>query len=171
MGFCEVGQHRVDWSLLFDVPGREPAQRAKQIDGRLPRSLIELPEAITGALDDEAYRSLATRDLVRGEGTALPSGESVARLIGAEVLTEEEIGLRRLGWEADTPLWLYVLREAWVRGDGDRLGEVGGRIVGEVLTGVIARDPESYLAVQPGWEPTLPAHAGQFRLRDLLLPA
>jgi hypothetical protein len=171
MGFCEVGQHRVDWSLLFDVPGREPAQRAKQIDGRLPRSLIELPEAITGALDDEAYRSLATRDLVRGEGTALPSGESVARLIGAEVLTEEEIGLRRLGWEADTPLWLYVLREAWVRGDGDRLGEVGGRIVGEVLTGVIARDPESYLALQPGWEPTLPAHAERFRLRDLLLPA
>jgi hypothetical protein len=171
MGFCAVGEHRVDWSLLFDVPGRGPAQRAKQIDGQLPRSLIELPEAITGVLDDDAYRSLATRDLVRGEGTALPSGESVAQLMGAEVLSEEHVGLRRLGWEADTPLWLYVLREASVRANGDRLGKVGGRIVGEVLTGVIARDPESYLALDPGWEPTLPAHAGEFRLRDLLLPA
>jgi hypothetical protein len=33
-----------------------------------------------------------------------------------------------------------------VRGGGDRLGDVGGRIVGEVLVGVISADPESYLA-------------------------
>jgi hypothetical protein len=171
IGFCAVGEHTVDWSLLFDVPGRAAAQRAKPIDGRLPRSLIELPQAITGALEDEAYRSLATRDLVRGEGTELPSGEAVANLIGAEVLTEDEVGLRAAGWEAQTPLWLYVLREAAVRGGGDRLGEVGGRIVGEVLTGIIARDPQSYLALEPQWEPTLPRRTERFGLRDLLVPA
>jgi hypothetical protein len=58
-----------------------------------------------------------------------------------------------------------------VRHSGDRLGEVGGRICGEVLDGVIARDPESYLALEAGWEPTLPARERQFRLRDLLVPA
>src|SRR5438105_8253682 len=53
MGFEPIGDRRVDWSLLFDVPGQEPAQRAKPIDGQLARSLIELPQAITGAVDDE----------------------------------------------------------------------------------------------------------------------
>jgi hypothetical protein len=87
IGFCPVGDHHIDWSLLFDVPGRPRAQRAKPIEGQLPRSLIQLPEAISGAVDDDAYRSLATRDVVRGEGTGLPSGEAVARLITAVVLT------------------------------------------------------------------------------------
>jgi len=171
IGFCPIGDRRVDWSRLFDVPGRTPAQRAKPMDGVLPRSLIQLPQAITGTVDDAAYRSLAARDLERGQGTGLPSGEAVARLMGAEPLTEDELDLRRHGWEGETPLWLYVLREAWARHDGDRLGEVGGRIVAEVLHGAIAADPESYLAVDAGWTPTLPARDRRFRLADLLLPA
>jgi len=171
MGFGPVGDRRVDWSLLFDVPGHPAAQRAKPIDGTLPRSLIELPAAITGAVDESAYRSLAGRDLERGLGTGLPSGESVAQLLGADALSDDELGLREHGWRAETPLWLYVLREAWVRQQGDRLGEVGGRIVAEVLYGVIGLDPESYLAVEPDWTPTLPARDSLFGLSDLLVPA
>ena len=169
IGFGPLRHHQVDWSLLFDVPGRPAAQRAKPIDGQLPRSLIELPEAITGAVEDEAYRSLAARDLERGKGTGLPSGEAVARLIGADVLSEDEIGLRQHGWESETPLWLYTLRESSARHEGDRLGEVGGRIVAEVLHGVVAVDPESYLALEPDWSPTLPSRGGTFRLADLLV--
>ena len=171
IGFGPIGERKVDWALLFDVPGRQPAQRSKPIDGQLPRSLIRLPQAITGAVEDEAYRSLAARDLERGQGTELPSGESVARFIGAEPLTQDEVGLSHHGWQAETPLWLYVLREAYVRGRGDTLGDVGGRIVAEVLVGVIERDPESYLALDPTWQPTLPGHEGRFRLRDILVPA
>jgi hypothetical protein len=157
--------------MLFDVPGQEPAQRSKPIDGQLPRSLIELPRAITGAVDNQSYRSLAGRDLERGQGTGLPSGESVARFVGADVLDEDEIGLRPCGWEGEKPLWHYVMREASARQDGNRLGDVGGRIVAEVLYGVIASDPESYPALDPTWEPTLPRHEPTFRLRDLLVPA
>jgi Animal haem peroxidase len=170
VGFGPIGDRKVDWSLLFDVPGRPAAQRSKPIDGQLPRSLIELPQAVTGVVEEEAYRSLAARDLERGQGTELPSGESVARFMGVEPLSEDEVGLARYGWQGETPLWLYVLRESSVRRDGDALGEVGGRIVGEVLVGIIASDPESYLSVDPSWEPTLPAHAERFRLRDLLVP-
>ncbi len=170
IGFGPIGEHRVDWSLLFDVPGRPPAQRSKPLDGQLPRSLIELPAAVTGAVDDDAYRSLAARDLERGQGTGLPSGEAVAQLMGITPLTEDELDLRRQGWEGATPLWLYVLREASVREDGERLGEVGGRIVAEVLHGVIARDPESYLAIDPDWTPTLPTRQDTFRLTDVLVP-
>jgi hypothetical protein len=168
-GFRPVPPERIiDWWLLFDVPGHPPAQRAKPMDGRLPASLIRLPESITGAVDVAAYRSLAARDLQRGEGTGLPSGEAVARAIGAQPLTRQQLALD--DWQGETPLWLYILREAATSG-GDRLGEVGGRIVSEVIVGIIRGDPESYLSVDPAWQPTLPEHErGRFRIRDLLVP-
>ena len=165
-----ASEHYVDWPLLFDVPGRPPAQRAKPIDGQLPASLIRLPESITGAVEITAYRSLASRDLQRGQGTGLPSGEAVARAIGAKPLTHKELALG--DWQDETPLWLYILREAAIQSGGDRLGEVGGRIVAEVLVGIVREDPESYLSNDPSWRPTLPSHqAGIFKIRDLLVLA
>ncbi len=146
---------RVDWSLLFDVPGHPPALRANRIDGRLPRSLIRLPLAITGEVSVEAYHSLASRDLQRGQAIGLPSGESVARAMGIEPLERDEIGLAGSGWADETPLWFYILREADVHEDGDRLGSVGGRIVAEVLIGIVKADAESFLAKDPEWVPTL----------------
>ena len=171
IGFGPVGDRSVNWTMLFDFPGHQLAQRAKPIDGRLVQSLISLPQAISGAVADPAFASLAARDLQRGHGLNLPSGESVARLMGAEVLDEDEIGLARHGWTVETPLWLYIQREAAARNAGDRLGEVGGTITAEVLIGVIGRDAESYLTLNPGWEPTLPAREGGFKLRDMLIEA
>jgi len=170
-GFRPLTPERViDWALLFDVPGHPPAQRAKPIDGQLPISLIRLPESITGTVEVSAYRSLASRDLQRGMGTGLPSGEAVAQAIGAQPLTRQELALG--DWPDETPLWLYILREAAVRGGGDRLDDIGGRIVAEVIVGIIRRDPESYLANDPSWRPTLPSHQpGEFKIRDLLVPA
>jgi hypothetical protein len=170
IGFDSVPARRtVDWGLLFDLPGKPPAQRAKKIDGRLARSLIELPLAITGNVEEEAYHSLAVRDLQRGQGLGLPSGEAVARLMGEEPLSPEEVGLIESGWSGETPLWFYVLKEADVRHAGERLGPVGGRIVGEVLTTLIDRDPGSYRVTDPDWTPTLPTdQPGQFGLADLL---
>jgi hypothetical protein len=53
-----------------------------------------------------------------------------------------------------------------------RLGPLGGRIVAEVLLGIIDRDPESYRAVRPDWRPTLPAaRPGSFNVTDLLAAA
>ena len=162
--------HVIDWALLFDVPGLPPSQRAKPIDGQLPASLIRLPESITGTVEVSAYQSLAARDLQRGMATGLPSGEAVARAAGAQPLTRQELALG--DWQDETPLWLYILREAAVRGGGDRLGDVGGRIVAEVIVGIICRDPESYLATNVSWRPTLPSHQPRrFKIRDLLVPA
>jgi len=171
IGFGPIGDRTVDWSLLFDVPGYPPAQRAKRIDGRLVRSLISLPEAISGEVSNDAYASLAARDLQRGHGLGLPSGESVASLIGAEVLNEDELGFARDDWTWQTPLWIYIQREAAARHAGNRLGQVGGTIIAEVLIGVISCDPDSYLALAPDWQPTLPVHEGGFKLRDLLIEA
>jgi hypothetical protein len=161
--------HTVDWSLLFRFPGRAAPQPAKLIDGRLARSLIELPRAITGAVEAEALHSLAVRDLQRGQAYGLPSGEAVARAMGEPPLTPDEIGLAALGWEGQTPLWYYLLKEAEARAGGERLGPVGGRIVAEVLLGIIDADPESWRAVDPTWRPTLPAaDPEEFSMADLL---
>ncbi|HTJ39013.1 MAG TPA: peroxidase family protein [Dactylosporangium sp.] len=156
---------RLDLSQIFDVPGHPPAQRAKRLDGRLPASLIGLPERVTGAVSAAAHRSLASRDLLRGGSTGLPSGEAVAELIGVAPLTPDELGQ---AWPGGTPLWLYILKEAECRGAGDRLGPVGGRIVAEVLIGLLRADPASYLSLDPGWSPSLPAAGATFGISDLI---
>ncbi|TQS41900.1 peroxidase family protein [Cryptosporangium phraense] len=140
---------RLDLAQIFDVPGRPAAQRAKRLDGRLAASLIGLPEQVTGAVDDAAYRSLAVRDLLRGESTQLPSGEDVATLLGQAPLDADR------DWPHGTPLWYYVLKEAEYRAGGDRLGPVGGRIVAEVLIGLLRADRQSYLSADPEWTPGL----------------
>jgi hypothetical protein len=156
---------RLDLAQVFDLPGRAPAQRAKRLDGRLATSLIGLPEQVTGSVDAAAYRSLAVRDLLRGESTELPSGETVAQLMGVSPLTADEL---EQTWPHGTPLWFYILKEAEYRGGGDRLGPVGGRIVAEVLIGLLRADPASYLSLEPDWEPILPAAGPDFGLADLL---
>jgi Animal haem peroxidase len=171
LGFGAVPvDHAIDWPLQFDVPGHEPAQRSKKIDGRLPGSLISLPRQISGEDEGSPYASLANRDLQRGQAIGLPSGEAVARELGVEPVAPDQLGMSSAGWEQETPLWLYVLKEAEVVEDGNRLGPVGGRIVGEVLVGIIDSDPESYRSVDRSWKPTLPSHEpGRFGIADVLV--
>jgi hypothetical protein len=173
VGFRPVPASRViDWSLMFDVPGRRPAQRARPIDGCLPASLMSLPTDITGPLDDRDYESLAVRDLQRGLATGLPSGEAVARFIGEAPLAHDEVGLDGFGWAGETPLWYYVAKEAEICESGERLGPVGSLIVGEVLLGIVDGDPESFRSVDPSWRPTLPLRdAARFTIGDLLVTA
>lgn len=53
----------------------------------------------------------------------------------------------------NTPLWIYVLKEAEVRANGNSLGELGSRIVVETQIGLLRNDPKSYLNVNGGWDP------------------
>ena len=50
---------------------------------------------------------------------------------------------------------------------GTRLGDIGGRIVAEVLVGLLESDPTSYLARRPAWRPTL-GRDGDFTMADLI---
>jgi hypothetical protein len=172
MGFGPVPpEHTVDWTLLIDVAGHAPAQRSERIDPRLPGPLIALPTQVSGSVPGTDYASLANRDLQRGQAVGLPSGEAIAHRLGVPALSREQVGLVEHGWVDETPLWFYVLKEADVLHDGDRLGPVGGRIVGEVLVGIIDADPESFRAVEPAWTPTLPTRrADAFGLADILVP-
>jgi hypothetical protein len=154
VGFCPVSQERaIDWKLFFDAPGAHSAQRSKRMDGKLVRPLIELPVALTGDVEIDDYHSLAVRDLQRGQGVGLPSGEAVARHMEIVPLTPEQVGIAKAGWQGETPLWYYILREADVCTGGDRLGPIGGRIVADVLVGLIDADATSYRRSHQEWRP------------------
>jgi hypothetical protein len=155
LGFRPVAaEHHIEWPRLFDAAGAPRAARAKKIDGRLVGPLIALPVALTGATEVEEFHSLAVRDLERGQGVGLPSGEAVARRMGEPPLSAEEVGTSSAGWSGETPLWYYILREADVRQAGNRLGPVGSRIVGEVLVGLLDLDPSSVRHAPDPWKPS-----------------
>lgn len=104
---------------------------------------------------------MALLDLLRGRALGLPSGQAVAALMGT---SRSDLGL-----EGPTPLWYYLLREAEVDNAGVRLGPTGATIVAEVLVGLLAGDPASYLRVAPAWTPELPsARPGEFTMADFL---
>jgi hypothetical protein len=154
LGFQPVTpNHTIDWARMFDSPGQPAAARAKKIDGRLVGALISLPLAVSGEAEVQEYHSLAVRDLQRGQGVGLPSGEVVARFLHEEPLSREEVGADKAGWPGETPLWYYILREADVRNNGNRLGPVGARIVGDVLVGLLDLDSSSVRHAPAGWEP------------------
>ncbi|GCE30607.1 myeloperoxidase [Dictyobacter alpinus] len=169
-GTCPVDQARtLEWSYFFKIPGAALPQASKRIDAKLAHPLIELPARVVGDTDIPEQKSLAYRDLERGEALGLPSGEAIARLMDVAPLTADQIGLSAMGWEGETPLWYYLLKEAEVYTGGEAMGPVGGRIIAEVLLGLLVCDPTSYWHAPDGWSPTLPAATPQdFTMADLL---
>lgn len=164
-----LSERIIDWSWFFEIPGTHPPQPSRRLVASLTHALMDLPEQIVGHTEIPEHHSLAVRDLQRGAALSLPSGEAVARVIGAEPLSADEGGLGE-GWIGETPLWYYILKEAEVRAGGEHLGPVGGRIVAEVLIGLLEADPESYRNAEPGWRPVLPSkEPGRFTMADLLV--
>ena len=134
-------------------PARHRHSDPRKSTESLVRALIELPVAVTGECEIEDYHSLAVRDLQRGQGVGLPSGEAVARHIGIVPLTAEQVGhsFHRLAWR-DSAVVLHSPRSRRLYG-GHRLGPVGGRIVTEVLVGLIDADATSFRRNNQEWRP------------------
>ena len=63
-------------------------------------------------------------------------------------------------WDGEAPLWFYILKEAEIVGKGRELGPVGGRIVAEVLVGLLQKDLNSYLYLTAHLEARAPHSAG-----------
>jgi hypothetical protein len=93
----------------------------------------------------------------------------VAKKMKETPLTPAElVKVQPLGFDVETPLWYYVLAEAEVKGGGKTLGPVGGRIVAEVLYGLLEGDRMSFVRQNPEWQPDLGPKAGKFTMADLL---
>jgi heme peroxidase len=177
-GGARARRRFIGWQTFFDF-GDGEIKRNKRIDTKLSTPLFTLP--LNAIATHDAPTSLAQRNLLRHLTWALPSGQTIARQMDADVLSPadlDELAGLGVGFEQHTPLWYYVLKEAEVMEDGLHLGPVGGRIVGEVFLGLLRADPDSYLAMLPNWRPTLPTRGGAagqlgnpnagFRMIDLL---
>ncbi|MFL5797719.1 MAG: peroxidase family protein [Actinomycetota bacterium] len=153
-----------DWRNFFETGPGDP-QLARLIDTKLAEPLKTLPASVA-----DAPRALAVRNLLRGRAMGLPSGQAVANRMGASPLTDAQLGITGVSAEfaGHAPLWFYVLKEA-ERGGGRKLGPVGGRIVAEVLLGLLAGDPKSYLREHPNFKPQPPfARQGRFAMPELI---
>jgi hypothetical protein len=147
----------VQWKHFFDLGGVTP-QHSRRLDTKLAEPMRSLPPQL-----DDQRRSLGLINMLRGRALQLPSGQAVAAAMGTS------LPAATLGLTGETPLWFYCLREAEVLHEGRTLGPTGGRIVAEVLVGLLKGDPSSYLRQQPAWTPELPgATKGAFTMVDLL---
>jgi hypothetical protein len=179
----------VQWKYL--LPGTNDAsgendqhlpQPSYKLDAQLSHPLGVLPNAVAGperivaGQPPEKAQNLAVRNLLRGLRMGLPAGQAVARAMGMEPLSDDQLlgdlqltDATHQDLEGGVPLWFYVLKEAQITGDSARLGPIGGRIIAEVLIGLLAGDPLSYLSVDPAWGPTLLArNPGAFTLTDIV---
>lgn len=157
-----AGAWTIDWSFFFEIDGSANLQHARKIDTKLSAPLAEVP----GTNEPHA---LAGRNLRRGKALGLPSGQRVARAMGIEPMTDETLGITGLSQDFvdSAPLWFYILKEAEVAG-GDTLGPVGGRLVAEVLLGLLKGDSFSFVNVEPNWAPMLGTTPGVFTMADLV---
>jgi len=169
------------WEMLLK-------DRAMQIDPSLTPFLHTMPE---GPI--ELMQQLAKRNLLRGYLFSLPTGQALAsavlsppkRMSPQDILAgcrpEPATGIpnaspksqrqivEELGLHKRTPLWLYILAEAKVKGGGNRLGPLGSLIVAETIIGLI-RACRTSIMNQP-FIPTLGQKPGRFDLQDMLMKA
>lgn len=173
-GSTRAPRRFVDWPTFFDF-GDGKVKPNKKIDTTLSTPLFALPHSVVAPpISAGNPSSLAQRNLLRHLTFSLPSGQRVAKSMKVPPLSPGDLSdLKPYGLDDRTPLWFYILREAGVTQNGERLGPVGGRIVTEVFIGLIEGDRTSYLSQDPDWEPFLPAidtsTTGEtFKMVDLL---
>jgi hypothetical protein len=188
-GGARAPRRFIGWQTFFDF-GDGQVKPNKKIDTTISSPLFTLPLGVIPPHTPPV--ALPQRNLLRHVTWSLPSGQAVAQHLGVTALSSEhfaELATYGLGLETNTPLWYYVLREAGVTqttqptlvpsppptptttSTGLRLGPVGGRIVGEVILGLLTADPTSYLSAGKHWRPTLPTRngsTGTFRMIDFL---
>lgn len=151
---------KIDWSMFFPIPYTKGFQEWESIDPFVVNSLYQLPIQVAGG-----EPILPLRTMIRGANVyGLPSGQDLARAMG---ITEDEIlavskgnlvfqSLNGIAPQPDldllnakfgesTPLFYYILMEAWVYGDGNSLGPLGSAIVGGVMLHLLMLNQDSYL--------------------------
>ena len=187
----------VDWRFFFDFTGYPDIPQAEP---RLNKSLAindEVSIAVPRLRRQHGapYDSLASRNLIRAGQLQLPAGQDVAHsLLTASQWRAlcEGIGfdsnyaaathaavqpgsngvIRAAGVDFNeaTPLWYYLLLEAWTHARGVRLGKLGSLIVADTLRGLVRMSPISLYdparKLAPWIAPT--GAGGKLRITDLL---
>jgi hypothetical protein len=157
----------IKWNLWFPTQGFNGFQVTGKLDPHMVGNLFQLP------LDNND--SLSRRNLVRGHVYGLPSGQDVAKFFNYPVLTNssvdpatkltiklednfaaenalDPVGIPQTTLDTlntvfgdATPLWYYIMAEAEIVGNGNTLGYIGSRLVGEYFFSLLHKSPNSIL--------------------------
>jgi hypothetical protein len=185
----------IDWRLFFNLEappadnlGPTRIQPAYKIDSSVVGALGGLPASVASNPS-----SLAERNLRRGARLGLPSGQDVAKAMDMKPIDDELLKVGKANedgaktnqplasqipaMKGKAPLWFYILAEAqqqFVNNETPiHLGDVGGRIVGEVFYGLMLADKTSFLNAKPDFKPipSFCSPTGQFGIAELLKQA
>jgi len=173
---------KIDFHNFFDFAGTPRAPGAnvfRKIDSLISKSLYFLPTTppVVSSADTPLVTTLPARNLLRGARIGLPSYQDVALAMGIAPLpldqlsnstTSPPIDFVNDPWGGATPLWYGILKESELLTNGQTLGPTGGRIVVEVVLGLIDKDHGSYFNTPRPWVPTDGAIPGEFHIQDLL---
>jgi hypothetical protein len=171
----------IDWTRFFDFTGFNGIANnpnfnyAKKFGTSLTPALEILKNFLTKITRPE-FKSLPILDLIRGSRLKLPSGQDVAKALGLEPIRPSEMvkyphqpTFKKFKFDEQTPLWYYVMREAELFHDGERLGPVGSQIIAETFVQLIHSSPHSILQ-RSGWKPDLgQRERNEFGMADLLV--
>jgi hypothetical protein len=194
----------IDWQFFFDLghgapfetttDANDPIVRKPQPAYKIDTSLVN-PLGLLPAIIASNPSSLALRNLERSVTFGLPSGQTVAELLGKTPIPDGQLVIGKATKEdpqepfssflpslaGNVPLWPYILSEAQVTSwalqpanpDKDtipiRLGPVGGHLIAETFAALLMGDPTSFVAANPGFTPRADfSHNGSFELADLI---
>ncbi len=176
----------IDWSFFFEKKDQadSTATNSRGIDLFISKPMIyDLPV-------DNLQKNIVYRNLHRSILWSLPSGQRIASELNEIVIDDNFFKKKesshynllakqfskKLDFQyfcSNSPLWFYILMEAHLLEHGEHLGPVGGRIVSEVLIGIIEGDKNSFLYQNPNWKPNFFDDSevetpGDFTMVDLL---
>ncbi|MCU1379937.1 MAG: hypothetical protein JWN29_2920, partial [Acidimicrobiales bacterium] len=143
LGGFRAPRRYVGWETFFDFGGASTAllRPNKLVDTKLSTPLFQLPlPTIAGNTGPGDVQSLPQRTLLRHLTWELPSGQKIAKELGVDRLSAGDLRDFKdihAPFGENTPLFLYILREAELMASGHHLGPVGGRVVGEVFVGLL----------------------------------
>lgn len=160
----------INFDNFFQIPGGPPPRNVfRKIDSLLSPNLFILPVGpVVAPADTPIVQSLALRNLLRGSRLGLPSYQDVATAMGIAPLGNDQLGLADPAWGGKAPLWYGILKESEILNNGAKLGPTGGRIVAEVILGLIDADDDSYFSARRPWAPKDGSTPGTFFMHDLL---
>jgi hypothetical protein len=161
----------IDWDRLTTA-----TPSTEGVDGRAERiDLNFAPDMLNVAAEAQVpeHGSILFRNLLRGFHRRIPFGQRLADACGVPRLTLAELraampqhlspgdtdptpaaAAERLGLLHETPAWLYLLCEADVLEDGQRVGPTASQIIADTIVGLLRLDPQSPLGGQAAsWHP------------------
>ncbi len=181
LGFSALPEDLVvDWRFMLEVDKCVPPLHTKAFDLKFASELIEMPDPVVGRTASPLERSLAARNLLRGNALSLPSGQDIAAALKAagypipasfnnlklDQVIPENCDLD--GFAESTPLFFFLMREADVLGKGNNMGPVGSALILEVMLGALSLCDTSFLK-HDKWKP-LPCitGSGDLELADIV---